>query len=301
MLGLRDVGERRHPGSRATPSFEATGLSGLLLKFGARTMLPAAGITAPTLARLTPSRYRTIERTLARIAWASLGAKTTYSGFENIRGGPYIVMPLHESLVDPLLLAHLPLRLAYLARDEIWEWPSIGQLLKAGQHLCVATEMRAELRTATARRLLHDARVLLGRGDSLVIFPQGSVLGIEVAFNRGAFWLARMLDVPVLPVVIAGTHRVWEYPFSPLVRRHQPVTLCVLPAASPDQAYHQRLAIENEMRAAALATTHGTPRRFVPARDGFWDGYPFTIAPEFADLANEIEAHRCNVSASLLS
>ena len=34
------------------------------------------------------------------------------------------------------------------------------------------------------------------------------------------------------------------------------------------------------------------PRRFVPARDGYWDGYAYAIDPDFPELAMEIARHR---------
>jgi 1-acyl-sn-glycerol-3-phosphate acyltransferase len=34
------------------------------------------------------------------------------------------------------------------------------------------------------------------------------------------------------------------------------------------------------------------PRRFVPARDGYWDGYAYEIDPDFSALAAEVAARR---------
>jgi 1-acyl-sn-glycerol-3-phosphate acyltransferase len=237
-----------------------------------------------------PGRYRRLERRAARAAWAALGAPTEISGLEHASGGPFVILSLHESLVDPLLLAHLPLPMVYAARDELWDWPSVGPMLRAGRHLYVPTDSTGGV--GMARSLLSGAQGAIQRGESVVVFPQGSVLGIEIAFERGAFWLARALGVPVLPVALWGTHRTCEYPFSPRLRRRQPARLHVLPPVAADEAYRRRVSIEREMRRLAMADPRVPPRRFVPERDGYWDGYPFRIAPEFAGLARDIEEHR---------
>jgi 1-acyl-sn-glycerol-3-phosphate acyltransferase len=40
------------------------------------------------------------------------------------------------------------------------------------------------------------------------------------------------------------------------------------------------------------------PRRFVPARDGYWDGYAYEIDPAFPALRAEVERHRATHGAA---
>jgi len=75
---------------------------------------------------------------------------------------------------------------------------------------------------------VRNAASAVARGESIAVFPQGSVLGIEIGFRPGAVRLARALGVPILPVVISGTHRVWEHPFTPRLRFGQRVSLTIL-------------------------------------------------------------------------
>jgi len=275
------------PGA-GTPQFWAPGVRGQILARAAALALRLAGFGLASLASLLPPHlYRRTERTSMRIAWRFLGTDDSIVS-PVVAPGPYVVIPLHESLVDPLLLSRLPLPLTFLARDELFEWPHVGPLLRAGRHLTVPND----LSSAALRGLLRDARKRLDAGDSLVVFPQGSVLGIEIAFQRGAFWLARELGIPVLPVVITGTHRIWEHPFSPRLRRGQPVAMQVLSPIPAQTAYEDRHSIEEGMRRLALHDHHAPPRRFVPERDSYWDGYSFTIADEFPALAAAIDQHR---------
>jgi 1-acyl-sn-glycerol-3-phosphate acyltransferase len=284
------------PQPLAGPQFEAPGLGGMLTATFARVALALAGVAATPLSHLlSPRRYRAFERGLLRLAWRVLGAHTTLEGREHAEGGPFVVMALHESLVDPLLLAELPLDLRFVARDEIGTWPHVGPLLDAGRHLIVP--LRPSV--ADLRDLLVDARAAIDAGESLVVFPQGSVLGVEIAFQRGAFWLARQLDVPVLPVAITGTHRAWEYPFSPRIRRGVPVRMTVL-RPFPNGDREAQRALERRMRMLALLEEHAPARRFVPERDGYWDDYPYEVAPEFEVLAIRLAAHRAHVDAGEL-
>lgn len=273
--------------------FEGEGLGGSILATLARASLLSAGAAAVPASRLLGARrYRILEGLVARLAWRSLGADLRVTGLRHTHGGPFVVLPLHESLVDPLLLARLPLRQRFLARDELWEWPHVGRLLRGGGHLSVPLRLDA----GSVRVVLREMRDVTAGGESVVVFPQGSILGIEVAFNRGGFWLARQLDVPVLPVVITGTHRLWEYPYSPRIRRRHPVSLHILEPIPGDEAWRRAGEVEDAMRALALDDAHARPRRFVPERDGYWDDYPYEIAPMFPELAAQVAAHRASAA-----
>jgi 1-acyl-sn-glycerol-3-phosphate acyltransferase len=128
-------------------------------------------------------------------------------------------------------------------------------------------------------------------GDSLVIFPQGSLLGIETAFGRGAFAVAERTGVAVLPIVVTGSHRVWEHPFSPLIRFGERVRVEVLPPIAPPFPTATIRALERRMKAKALASP-APVRRYRPEVDGFWDGYRFDIDPDFDDVSQAVIRHR---------
>lgn len=277
--------------------FEAPGVGGAILVAAARASLEVAGAIAVPAARLLGGpRYKIAERQAARLAWRALGSDLQVTGLDHVRGGSFVVLPLHESLVDPLLLACLPLRQRFLARDELWGWPHVGRLLRAGGHLSVPLCLDA----GDTRAVLREAHEATGRGDSIVVFPQGSILGIEVAFNRGAFWLAHRLDLPVLPVVITGTHRLWQHPYAPRLERGHPVSLHILEPIAGAEALKRASEVERAMRAVAFGDRHASPRRFVPDRDGYWDDYPYEIAPQFPELAAQIAAHRHRLTAQLV-
>lgn len=224
-------------------------------------------------------------RRWSRMVMTAVAAQVEVRGLANIcPGQPYLVLPLHESLVDvPLLIDKLRLPSTFVARAELDEEEPIAGLLSASRQIMITPEATGSLRT-----VMRATALLRPQGRSVVIFPQGSVLGIETAFQPGACFVAEKLEMPVLPVVIAGSHRVWERPFSPLVRRHQPIYLEVLPPRdiSGPAAYR---ALEREMKAIALENHWAAPRRYVPERDGIWDGYRFDIDDDFPVVST---AHR---------
>ena len=216
-----------------------------------------------------------------------MGARLTVEGAEHVdRSVTYLVVALHESLIDPLALQTLGLDLRFLARTELANEPIIGRYIESTGHLLVDPEqgwrgMRAVLRSADS---IENAT------ESLVLFPQGSVLGIEIGFQPGLDWLANKLGWPILPVVITGGHRVWEHPFTPTVRFDQPIHIAVLQPIPPDQL--DCPSLQDTMKAIALANRVAPARHFDPVSDGWWDGYAFEIDPAFPELKQQLEKHR---------
>lgn len=231
---------------------------------------------------------RRTERLWARLAARLLGVRIRIEGVEHIDPGErYVVVSLHEGFADALALYRLPLTLTAVARDEIAELPLLGDHLKRGHHIF----LRPELPLEATRALIRGAQTAIEAGNSVLVFPQGSILGIELAFQPGAFHLAKRLGRPVLPVVVTGGHRVWEHPFSPILRTNQEMSVKVLPPVHPQEAVSRSEEIEFEMRQAALKSEI-PPRHFDPNLDGYWDGYRYEIAPAYAELARQVATHR---------
>jgi 1-acyl-sn-glycerol-3-phosphate acyltransferase len=209
-----------------------------------------------------------------RLTSRFLGLNFEVQGLEHVDPDEtYIVAPLHEGFADPLLLARLPLKLRYLVRDELFDWDHLGRFLRMSGQIEIATEADAR----DMRTLMRDCRDALEQGESLVVFPQGSILGIEVAFTRGAFVLADRLSRPLLPVVITGTHKVWEHPYSQTLRYGQRVSLRVLHPIEVGQALASITDLETEMKHTALEDEYAPVRHFDPERDGYWDDYTYEL------------------------
>ncbi len=266
------------PRLRAGPPADAVRLLGWgqwLLRWQLRKLarLPQDG---------TRAYVSSAQREAARRILAHLQVRLQLSGLENLPTVPGLVVALHEGLADAPCLAMLPLPLRFVARREIFGWDRIGPALRGCGHIAIEPERGA----AAYRDLARGARDALAAGDHVVIFPQGCLLGIQTAFLPGAFHLARRLAVPILPIVITGSHRIWEHPFSPRLRYAQAVALQVLPPigadvtrnADPEQL---RRDLQRQMKQAALAPGRPAPRHYVPSRDGDWPGFHFEIDPDW--------------------
>lgn len=207
-------------------------------------------------------------------------------GATRIPPGPVVLVPLHEGFFDVPMLMRLGRSLRFIARDELAEWPHLENAIRSGGHIVVPT--RGDL-----RRVVEKDRDVIDSGHDLVVFPQGSVLGIEVEFTHGGRRIAARAGVPIVPIVITGTHRVWEHPFSNRLRRDQRFHVEVFDPIHPDDVDWS--ASQRRMKRSALAAA-APARRYVPTRDGYWDGYAFEIDDDSPAAQEAVEAHRAELA-----
>jgi len=234
------------------------------------------------LERSTPSQARESLSSWAVRLFSKLEVQLEIRGLEHVGPGPYVVVATHEGFLDVPALLHLPLPLRFTVRDELAEWPALGRGIAATDQIVVdASRPRAGY-----RHLLRKGAQATQESESVVVFPQGSVLGIEVEFARGAGGLASHLGIPVLPVVLTGSHSGWDYPFDTCVHFGSSITMEVL--APRDSV----AGLEEDMRMRALDGLRAPPRRYDPQRDGWWDGYSFEVAEEFAELRAAVMQRR---------
>jgi len=230
-----------------------------------------------------------LERSWAADVSDYLRIRWDIAGLENVvPGRRSIVVALHEGFADALALLRLGLDLRFVARDELAEWPTLGRYLSTtGQLLVEEAAPRSSY-----RRLIRDGGAALDGGEAVVMFAQGSILGVETAFWPEAFRLAELLDAWVVPVALSGSHLVWEYPYTPLVRRDQRMSMRVLAGVPPQRAVAEARSIERELKRFVLSGEMASPRRFRPEVDGYWDGYRYEIDTDFPGLAAQVAEHR---------
>ena len=117
--------------------------------------------------------------------------------------GACVVAANHESLLDPPLLALITRRpLHFLAKVELWRYPPGAWLMDALGGIPIRRDRRDLLSVGRAEELLRE-------GESVAIFPQGTVAG--GAWTRGAARLALTTGVPIVPVRIVGTARALSH------------------------------------------------------------------------------------------
>ena len=164
---------------------------------------------------------------LARVLF---GARV--EGVENVPAtGAFILVSNHCSNLDPPILGwatgHQVGRVVhFMAKVEMRSWPVIGWLARQSGVYFVR---RGEGDRA-AQRVSLEA---LGDGRPIAVFPEGtrSRDGRLRALKPGAAFLAMRSGAPILPVAIAGTHRIfpgrsrWPHPTRVRVSIGQPFTL----------------------------------------------------------------------------
>jgi Acyltransferase len=120
---------------------------------------------------------------LARgVAWA-FGVQVQMTGLEHLPKTPSVLLPLHEGLFDVVALLHLPKKMRFAARSELLGWQWLGGLLRRAGVI----EVNPEQPVSSYRRLLRQTPKVVAAGESLVIFPQGSVCGLEIDFLAKCF------------------------------------------------------------------------------------------------------------------
>lgn len=139
----------------------------------------------------------------ARLLLALAGVRVEVQGDAHAASGAAIYMANHQSNLDPpVLLAHLPGCLAFLAKKELFSIPVLGTVLRAGRLFPVDRSHRD-----AARASIAAAAAAVRAGRPLLIFPEGtrSRTGALLPFKKGAFHLVEQAQAPVVAVSIAGT------------------------------------------------------------------------------------------------
>jgi putative phosphoserine phosphatase / 1-acylglycerol-3-phosphate O-acyltransferase len=140
-------------------------------------------------------------------------ARFDIAGLDNIpERGPALLASNHRSYFDVVALAIVAARLGrpvrFLAKREVFDAPVVGTIARALGGISVD-------RGSGSDQPLRDAQRALEAGELLVILPQGTIPRGEAFFDpvlrakTGTARLAALTGVPVVPIGLWGTERVW--------------------------------------------------------------------------------------------
>ena len=120
------------------------------------------------------------------------------------RKGPLIVACNHISFWDPPLVgAHLPREMHFVAKAELFHNPLFGALIRSYNSIPIQ-------RGAKARSGLRGAEEVLSAGGAVLIFPEGTrnKSGELLAPRAGVGRLAAVTRTPVAPACITGSNQI---------------------------------------------------------------------------------------------
>lgn len=143
----------------------------------------------------------------ARTIIAASGVRVEVRGEENLPGNSaMIVASNHQGYFDIfVLMAFLPLRLGWIAKKELYRIPLFNFAMRRYGNIMIDRSSRER-----ARRSLQSAAEKIRRGQSVLIFPEGtrSPDGKVHGFKKGCYYLAEASEAPVVPVSISGSFQV---------------------------------------------------------------------------------------------
>lgn len=184
--------------------------------------------------------YRNVVRTLKGVMWAQ-GMRIVVEGAENFpQTGGALIACNHTGYYDFIfagiaaeLRGHRLVR--FMSKKEIFDVPVVGTMMRAMKHIPVDR--------SAGRGAFDEAVRRLDQGQLVGIFPEATISrSFELKeFKNGAVRIADSAGVPLIPMAIWGSQRVWtkDHPRN-LGRSNTPIVIVVGtpvdPAGEPDEA-----------------------------------------------------------------
>ena len=156
----------------------------------------------PTMMRIIGRTFYWLVRNFTSV-FSRVYFRASYEGLENMPvTGAFILAPVHRSNLDFALTSVLTKRrLRYMGKESLWKVKWFGEIITAMGAFPVA-------RGTTDRESMRRTVEILGEGDGLVLFPEGTrTSGPVGSLFEGAAFVASRARVPIVPVGIGGTDR----------------------------------------------------------------------------------------------
>lgn len=130
-------------------------------------------------------------------------------GEQNLPEGPVLFVSNHQGYADiPVFCAAITTKqFGFVAKTSLGKIPVFGEWIRDIRSIFIERDdPRSSLKT------MQEGIDLINKGFSLVIFPEGTrSRGLKPGeFKKGSLRLATKAGVPVVPVTLNGTFRVFE-------------------------------------------------------------------------------------------
>lgn len=206
---------------------------------------------------------------VAKAFWRYLGLKLTVNGQENIpsEGGAIIAIN-HVGYLDFALAgtALLPSKryVRFMAKKEIFDNKIAGPLMRGMHHISVD-------RSAGSSSFVAAMRALRA-GEFIGIFPEGTIsVSFEIKeIKSGAVRLAMGAGVPVIPMIVWGSQRVWTKGVKRnLTRQKVPISIAIgkpILFKKEDDVEASEIALRSTM----IAMLHEVQENYPDGHSGQW-------------------------------
>ncbi|MEO6605801.1 MAG: lysophospholipid acyltransferase family protein [Aeromicrobium sp.] len=175
--------------------------------------------------------YRAVNRIFAAL-FAVMGYRFDVRGAEHIPAeGPGVIAGNHIGFLDFTFIGYAARRrdrlVRFMAKRSVFELPFVGWLMRKMWHIPVDRREGWRAYRQGLRRL--DEGQLVG------VFPEATISRswLLKPFKRGAAGLAISHQVPLVPVVVWGGHRIYTVDGHRTLRRRVPITVCLGEALIP--------------------------------------------------------------------
>jgi 1-acyl-sn-glycerol-3-phosphate acyltransferase len=164
----------------------------------------------------------------------------------------YVIVSNHQSMFDICVMYKIPLVFKWVSKKEVFKIPFVGWLLKLHGDIMIKRGT-----TQSAKEMLVKAAEWINKGCSISIFPEGtrSTDGKIHSFKEGAFMIAKLNKLPVIPVVIEGTRKMLP-PKSGILGGCATVKMHVLPEISAETVGSLKIRDLSDMLNAMMRDEH---------------------------------------------
>lgn len=210
--------------------------------------------------------FRTLE-IAAHVAVKATGTKITFRGLENLpaTGGAVIAIN-HTGYVDwlPAALAatHRKRRMRFMIKAEMQDIRIVDWLIRHTRTIPVDRHAGAGAYAAAVEALRN--------GEIVGVYPEATISrSFELKeFKSGAVRMAKEAQVPIVPLVVWGAHRIWTKDNPKALGRNKiPVTVAAGPVIAPTGEITD---LDTALRTRMTQLLHHAQDSYPRTQGAFW-------------------------------
>ena len=114
---------------------------------------------------------------------------------------PRIIICNHQSHLDLMCQLIFTPKIVFLTKQWVWDCPFYGLMIRNAEYLPVTEGLDA---------IVPQLKSLVARGYSVAVYPEGTrSMDCKIGrFHQGAFYLAQVLGLEILPMYLYGAGKV---------------------------------------------------------------------------------------------